>query len=78
MEILFPMMFGLCADIFTDGINMDGANTELSVACLPCEVGVPFVLLFDPSRRRGFHLFNNMCRRVIFGLREEYVHVIGD
>ncbi len=55
------------ADIFPRRLNVHWADAEPAVAGLPPEIGIPRVLLFDPTRRRAFDPLDNL-RRVAHGI----------
>jgi hypothetical protein len=72
------MVFGLIANIFPDGFHMHRADAEFAVTGLPREIGIRGVLLLDPAGGRTFDLLHEFGWRMIFGLREKDVDVIGD
>ena len=77
LEILLLVMLGLIADIFPDRLDVHRTDAEFAVAALPCEVGIPWVESFDPTRRRGLDLLDNLRRGVVLGLRKQDVDVFG-
>jgi hypothetical protein len=77
LKILPRMMLLLAADVSAHGLDLPGADTEFAVATLPREIGIPRVLLLEPHGRPGFHLLNNFCGRVVFGLGEQDVNVVA-
>src|SRR6266404_7119696 len=76
LEILLFMMLRLSPDILAHGLDMHRAHAKFAVACLPREIGIPYSLLLDPTRRRSLDVFNNFRRRMVFGLREQDVNVV--
>ena len=70
------MVFRLAANVFAHRLDMHRADVELAVTGLPREIGIPRVLLLDPTRRR-FNLLDNLRGRVVLGLREQDVNVVA-
>ena len=71
-------MRGLVANVFPDGLNVHRTDAEFAVAMLPGKIVIPRIKGLNPARRCGFDLFDNFCRRMIFGLRKQEVDVVSD
>jgi hypothetical protein len=70
------MVFSLALDVTPDYVHMNGADTELAVSVLPCEIRIPTIQGLYPGGGGGLDLFHDLGRRVILGLGKEDVDVI--
>lgn len=72
------MMLRLPADIFANRFDVRTTDAEFSVAGLLREISIPGILCFDPTRRGGFDLLDNLGRRVVLGLREQDMDMVAN
>ena len=63
----FSVVLLLMTDIIVYGIYMTLANTERTIAVLPCEMAVGIPMLVDPARTVGFQGTYHLGQGLVLG-----------
>ena len=76
LKILPRVMRRLITNIVPHRFDVHWADSKLAIAALPREIRIRRVKSLDPSRRGGFHLLNDLCRRVVLRLPKQNMDVV--
>ena len=71
------MVLLLMTDIIVHGMHMTLANTERTIAVLPCEMAIGIPILVDPMRTVGFQGTYHLSQGPVLRQCKQEMYVIG-